>query len=119
MDHLRLKNLAFYGRHGHHPFERESGNRFEVDVDLLISTVPAKRADRLEESVDLEQIYAITRRLVEGEPCALIETLATRIAGELLSFKGVKSATVRVRKVFPPLPGAVQGIMEAEVTRGD
>ena len=116
-DHLRLKNLIFWGRHGHFPFERESGNRFEVDLDLQVDLSPAIASDNLADTADLARAYEIAQRLVEGEPCELIETLAGRIAAELLTLPRVQSATVRLRKMSPPLPGAVQGIMEAEVTR--
>ena len=115
---LRLKNLVFWGRHGHLPFEREAGNRFEVDIELRVDVSDAVAADRLEATVDLREAYQIAQHHVEGEPCELIETVAQRIAADLAALSGVQSSTVRVRKIFPPLPGAIQGVMEAEVTHG-
>lgn len=115
--HLRLKQLVFWGRHGYLPFERDAGNRFEVDVDLETDLSAVIRSDRIEDTADLAAVYEIVRRHVEGEPCALIETLADRIAVELAQSLNVKAVTVSVRKMFPPLPGAVGGITEAEVSR--
>ena len=114
--HLRLKNLIFWGRHGCLPSERDLGNRFEVDIDLQVDLSRAAASDSLDTTIDMAQVYEISRRHVEGEPGTLIETLAGNIATELSVFDRVQSATVRVRKVFPPLPGAVQGVMEAEIT---
>jgi dihydroneopterin aldolase len=111
---LRLKNLVFWGRHGHHAFERESGNRFEVDVELNLSNIGA--TDALESTVDLDFVYTVVRRFVEGDPCILIETLAHLIASELVKLEKVQSCTARVRKTFPPLEGATSGVMEAEIT---
>ncbi len=115
--HLRLKGLLFWGRHGHLPFEKETGNRFKVDVDLEVDLSEAVHSDRLEDTVDLAQVCEVVRRLMEGESCTLIETLAHRIAEELVRGFPVKSVTVMVRKTTPPLPGAVGGVSEAEVTR--
>ena len=114
--HLRLKNLSFWGRHGHLPAEKDLGNRFEVDVDLQLDLSKAIKSDSLDDTVDLKQVYEIARKHVEGEPCALIETVASQIAAEIAALCDVQSVTVRLRKMNPPLRGAVQGIMEAEIT---
>jgi len=115
--HLRLKNLVFWGRHGHHPFEQESGNRFEVDVDIEVDLISAIATDDLAESVDLSAVFALVRKHVEGEPCSLIEVLADRIAVGIVGMHRVHSVIVKVRKMSPPLPGAAGGVMEAEVHR--
>lgn len=114
---LRLKNLLFWGKHGHLPSERELGSRFEVDIDLTVNLELAARSDRLEDTVDMAEVYQIARKHIEGKSRRLIETLAAVIAGDYLKLRGVKKVTVRVRKIAPPLPGATGGIMEAEVTR--
>lgn len=116
-DHIRLQGLIFWGRHGHLPFERELGNRFEVDLDLALDVSRAAEVDRIDMTVDLAQVWEIVRQEMEGEPCQLLETLADRIARHLAGMDKVGSAKVRVRKMFPPLAGATQGIMEVEVTR--
>ena len=99
------------------PFERESGNRFEVDIDLQVDLSSAIVSDNLDDTVDLVRVFEIARRLVEGESCELIETVAARIADEIVMISRVQSVTVRLRKMSPPLSGAVQGHMEAEVIR--
>ena len=99
------------------PFERKSGNRFEVDVDLKVELVEAVAKDELESTVDLAEVYEIVKQEVEADPSTLIETVAGKIAENLLKIDGVQSSMVRVRKLYPPIPGAVTGVMEAEVTR--
>ncbi|RJP78670.1 MAG: dihydroneopterin aldolase [Candidatus Zixiibacteriota bacterium] len=116
-DYVRLKDLRFWGRHGHLPFEKELGNRFEVDVDLQMDASQVIQTDHLHDTVDLARVYDLVRARVEGEPCQLLETLAGRIAGDLAGLDHVAAATVRVRKMFPPLEGNTQGVMEVEVTR--
>jgi dihydroneopterin aldolase len=114
---LRLKDLVFWGQHGHTPAERELGNRFEVDVEIEAELSEACSEDRLEATVNLTTVYEIVRKHAEGDPCILIETLAEQIASEIAALRQVETATVRVRKVQPPIKGMVQGVMEAEVTR--
>ncbi len=117
--HLRLRDLLFWGRHGDKPFERQGGNRFQVDIDLTVHLEDAVQSDSLEDSVDLSEAYRIARKHLEGDSCTLIETVAARMAEDLFSLKKVLSVTVRVRKISPPIPGMTGGMMEAEVTRGD
>lgn len=115
MDRILLEGLAFFGRHGVFPAERELGARFVVDVELEADLAPAGRSDHLEDTVDYSHAYEVVRQVVEGESCHLIEAVAERIAGRLLALERVERVTVRVRK-RPPLPGefAAFGV---EVTR--
>jgi len=115
--HLRLNNLCFWGQHGHNLCEQELGNRFEVDVDLSVDVASAAELDRIDLTVDLTQVYDVVRQHVQGKSFRLIETLAQQIVQDLVQFPGVLQATVRLRKVFPPFPGATQGAMEVEITR--
>jgi dihydroneopterin aldolase len=59
--------------------------------------------------------YAAVREVVEGQPCQLLEAVAERIAGRLLSLRRVQRATVTVRK-RPPLEGEFRAF-GVEVTR--
>lgn len=96
--------MTFFGRHGALPAERALGARFTVDVELTCELAHAGASDRLQDTVDYVQAYAIVREVVEGEPCTLLEAVAERIAGRLLKLQGVAAATVRVFKK-PPLEG--------------
>lgn len=115
MDRLLLEGMVFFGRHGRLPAERELGQRFAVDVELEADLGLAGRSDRLEDTVDYVRAYETVREVVEGEPCQLLEAVAERVAGRLLSLKGVQRARVRVRK-RPPVPGEFTSF-GVEVTR--
>ncbi len=99
-----MEGMAFFGRHGVFPAERELGGHFTVDVELEADLSSAAASDRLQDTVDYARAYALVREVVEGEPCHLLETVAGRIAERLLGLEGVRAARVRVRK-RPPLPG--------------
>jgi dihydroneopterin aldolase len=115
MDRLLLEGMAFVGHHGVGDAEREVGSRFVVDAELERDLSAAGRSDRLEDALDYRRPYQAVREVVEGPSCRLIETLAERIADRLLSFEGVGSVTVRVRK-RPPLRGEF-GAFGVEIRR--
>lgn len=115
MDRLLLEGMTFFGRHGALLAERELGARFSVDVALEADLAVAGRSDRLEDTVDYVRAYAVIQRVVEGEPCQLLEAVAERIASGLLQLEGVRRATVSVRK-RPPLEGEFRAF-GVEVTR--
>lgn len=104
MDRILMEGMAFFGRHGVFPAERELGARFTVDVVLEGDLAPAGTSDRLDQTIDYEKAYNLVREVVEGEPCHLLEAVAERIAARLLDLPRVTRATVRVHK-RPPLPG--------------
>jgi dihydroneopterin aldolase len=99
-----MEGMAFYGRHGVFPAERELGARFTVDVELEGDLGEAGRSDRLDRTINYVKAYEAVREVVEGEPCHLLEAVAERIASRLLDLPLVERATVRVHK-RPPLEG--------------
>ena len=115
MDRLLLEGMAFFGRHGALPAERELGARFGVDVVLEADLGQAGLSDQLADTVDYVSVYEIVREVMEGEPCQLLETVAERVAGRLLDLQRVERVTVRVSK-RPPLQGEFRAF-RVEVTR--
>jgi len=104
VDRILMEGMAFYGRHGVFPAERELGARFTVDVELEGDLREAARSDNLEQTINYVGAYELVKEVVEGEPCHLLEAVAERIATRLLQLPRVQKATVRVHK-RPPLEG--------------
>jgi len=115
-DCLRLCGLSFYGYHGVSAAEKETGRVFEVDCELEIDLAEAGHSDRLTDTIDYGQVYAVIKEMVEGKAYALIETLAGELATKILDNFPAYRVTLSVRKMHPPLAGQVKYI-EAEVTR--
>jgi dihydroneopterin aldolase len=115
MDRLLMEGMVFFGRHGVAAAERELGARFTVDVELWADLRAAGQSDRPADTVDYAHVYETVREVVEGEPRALLESVAERIAARVLAFDHVDRATVRVRK-RPPLGGEFHAF-GVEVTR--
>jgi dihydroneopterin aldolase len=60
----------------------------------------------------------LTRDIVVGEPCLLIEAVAQRIADRVLTgYASVDRVVVRIRKPEVPIAGSVLGSSEVSIER--
>ncbi|MCB0917922.1 MAG: dihydroneopterin aldolase [Actinobacteria bacterium] len=108
MDVISLRGLKSLGHHGVLHVEKQHGQRFVVDVDLFVERFG--RVDRLENTVDYAAVAADIEELVSGQPVALIETLAARIADACLSYELVRRVRVTVHKPQAPVRSNVADI---------
>ena len=98
MDRIELRGMTFQGRHGVRPAEREQPQEFNVDVDVEADLARPSRSDQLADTIDYTKVRRIAREVIEGPPANLLETLAGRIAQQVLEVPGVESVSVRVAK---------------------
>lgn len=106
-DRIELRGMRFEGRHGVLPEEAAEAQPFDVDVVLELGLAAAGTTDDLARTVDYGDVFRRARVVVEQGPhVALIETLAERIAADVLAaHPAIRAITVRVRKPRAPLPG--------------
>ena len=104
-DRIVLTNLRFEARHGVHAWERETAQPFEVDVELWLDLRPAGGADDLSLTIDYGLAYQVVAAIVDGPSVDLLETLAERIARDLLAAFVVDAVVVRIRKPAVRLAG--------------
>ncbi len=114
-DRIRLTGLQLYACHGVDPAERRLGQRFEVDVELTLDLAPAGRTDDLAATVNYQAVYNVVRDAMDP-PCLLLEAVAERIAGRILTGFPVDTVTVRVRKPSVPIGGVLRHA-EVEICR--
>lgn len=101
--------MRFHAFHGVFPEEARDGAPFVVDVELELDEIPGD--DVLGLTVDYARVHARIAELVTGERHRLIETLAQRLALDVLAREALVSAvTVRVHKPRAPLPGVVDDV---------
>ena len=106
-DRIELHGMRFDGCHGVLPEEAIEAQPFDVDVVLELGLAVAGTTDDLARTIDYGDIFRRARAVVElGPHVALLETLAERIATEVLAaHQAIDAVTVRVRKPRAPLPG--------------
>jgi 7,8-dihydroneopterin aldolase/epimerase/oxygenase len=103
-DRISLIGVRAFGRHGVLDHERRDGQEFVVDAVLWLDTRPAAAADDLALTVDYAAVASRLAAIVSGEPVALIETLADRLAAACLSVHpAVRDVEITVHKPNAPL----------------
>jgi dihydroneopterin aldolase len=112
---ISLENIRLYGYHGATPSERELGQRFEVDVDIVADLSGAVEDDDMRKTVNYETVYRLVEREVVGQKYHLLESMADKIARDILDQFDADEVTVRIRKPNVPIAGAIDHV-EVEVT---
>lgn len=103
LDRISITGLRVRGRHGVYEDERAAGQEFLVDATLWVDTAPAAAADDLTMTVDYGAMAGRLAQIVAGEPVALIETLASRLAAACLADAAVQDVEITVHKPQAPL----------------
>jgi dihydroneopterin aldolase len=113
---IRIEDMEFYAFHGHFKEEQIVGNKFVIDLEIETDLEKASQSDKLEDATD----YVVACMVVKEEmnkKSYLLENIAKRILDSLyLNLKNIKSATVKIRKMNPPV-GAKVGSVSVIMTR--
>lgn len=105
MGKVSLEGMEFYARHGYYEEERVIGNKYRVDVTLSLDFENAAEDDKLEGTVDYEQVYKIVQGVMSTE-ARLLEHLAGKMIKALKeNFKQVLLVEVKISKYNPPIKG--------------
>ncbi|MGB8962016.1 MAG: dihydroneopterin aldolase [Pseudonocardiaceae bacterium] len=103
-DRITLTGLRVYGRHGVHEHEQADGQDFVVDATVWLDLGAAAATDQLSATLDYGELAQRAARIVGGQPCNLIETVAARIAIDVLTDQRVHAVEVTVHKPQAPIP---------------
>ena len=104
VDEITLTGVRAFGYHGVLPEERRQGQEFVVDATLHLSTAKAAASDDVADTVHYGEAAQRIAAIVAGEPFDLLESVAARIADDLLSYDLVKMVSVTIHKPQAPIP---------------
>jgi 7,8-dihydroneopterin aldolase/epimerase/oxygenase len=110
-DRITLTGLRVHGRHGVYEHERVHGQEFVVDATVWLDLGPAAATDQLSATLDYAALAQQAARIVGGDPCNLIETLAARLATAVLTDPRVHAVEVTIHK-----PAALRPLSCADVS---
>lgn len=106
MIEVALHEAEFYARHGYYSVEQQLGNRFLVDIAVSFNNEIT--ADDLTQTLNYEKLYRIAEAEMQ-HPRKLLETVAKGILDRIKAdFDFAETIRVQVKKLNPPLKGAVK-----------
>ncbi len=103
-DRIELRGLKVRGNHGVFEHERRDGQDFVVDVTVWMDLAPAARSDELTDTLHYGELAQNVAAVVGGEPCNLIETVAARVAEDVMTDARVQAVEVVLHKPQAPIP---------------
>ena len=103
MKSIAIRDIKVFAHHGVTRQEKEKGQEFLLDVELVLDEDVAG-VDDISATVDYAEVAGTVAGMATSGRYNLIETLACRIVDHLLGLDGVKEAEVTVKKPDAPLP---------------
>ncbi|WP_290061151.1 dihydroneopterin aldolase [Amycolatopsis solani] len=103
-DRITLTGLRVFGRHGVFEHEKRDGQEFVVDVTAWLDLGPAAASDDLTKTLHYGELAELAAGIVAGEPYDLIESVAGKIADEVMRDERLSAIEVTVHKPSAPIP---------------
>ena len=116
MDGIRIKNLKIPARHGVYEFEKEKDGVFELDINLYLPLLKAGKSDRLEDTINYEDIISTVTKAFTEKQYALVEAAAQSVCDRLLNDFKIDKITMRVRKPHAPIDADFEAV-EVQLNR--
>lgn len=118
MDKIVIKDFEVFANHGVFQEEKTLGQKFVLDIELILSTREAALTGDLTKSVHYGELAHSIEKLMKKESHDLIETVAENIAEYiLLEYDLVKLVKVRVKKPWAPIHRTLDTVY-VEIERG-
>jgi len=110
MGKIQVNNIKLYANHGCLEEEAKIGSWYRVDVQVSANLDKSSVTDNLNDTVDYVHLNHIVKEEM-GIRSKLLEEVARRILDRFfLELEMIKSATVSVAKLNPPIGGNVQEV---------
>ena len=103
MDCIRIKNLKVKARHGVYEFERKKDGTFELDIELYLSLEKSGQSDKLEHTIDYDNIVSIATKAFTEKNYNLVEAAAESVCEKLLYALKIAKVILKVRKPHAPI----------------
>jgi dihydroneopterin aldolase len=103
-DHITLTGLRVRGTHGVFEHEKRDGQDFLVDLTVWLDLAKAAASDDLADTLHYGELAERTAAIVGGPGHDLIETVAVRVADEVLTDERVHAVEVTLHKPSAPIP---------------
>jgi dihydroneopterin aldolase len=107
---IRVQSLSLFAHHGAYDEEREKGNHFEIDVDVLVPDGFGDRDD-LAGTLDYVNIFTLVTQCSAAQRYMLLERFCADICNGVFALDdAISEVIVRVRKLNPPAEPTVKSV---------
>ncbi len=96
---ITLHNLVLSGTHGHTEREKQTAQRFRLDITIETNFQHAIREDNLRNTIDYRSIKEIARKILHGQHSKLLETIAQKILDEVMENRNITYAEISIKKL--------------------
>ena len=103
MDKIILKGIRFHGYHGVAEAERQVGQKYEIDLDLMTDLSAAGTSDDLTHTIDYAEVAQLAITIGTQQSFRLFEALAEAIAAAILDQFEIEEVRIAVKKLSPPI----------------
>jgi dihydroneopterin aldolase len=106
MDRVRINvtKLALFAYHGVNDEEQRIGQRFYIDMSLIIASVSATRSDRLEDTISYEDVIHCAEDAFLEKKYRTIERAAYAVGSAIIEqFPTIQNLSVTVHKPSAPV----------------
>lgn len=118
MDKIQIKNLEVFAKHGVFPEENVLGQKFVISAVLYTSTREAGKTDDLTKSIHYGEVSQFITEFMEQNTFKLLETVAERLAEELLlRTERLEKVCLEIKKPWAPV-GLPLETVSVEIERG-
>jgi dihydroneopterin aldolase len=97
--HVFVRDLVVEARIGIYRHEKKAAQRIRINLDLSVVDDYLADADNVDHVVCYEQVVVETREIIAAGHINLVETLAERVAEQILVMPKVLSVRVRIEKL--------------------
>ena len=105
MSIISIEGMEFFAYHGCFKEEQMIGTKFNIDLFLITDTSKAEESDNLYDTVNYQEVFLLVKKEMEVTS-KLLEHVGRRILVSVKSaFPQVNEATLKIRKMNPPLGG--------------
>lgn len=101
---IQIKGLRVYGHHGVLEHERTEGQYFIVDATIKIDSERASATDDIANTVSYAELAHLISENVRNNPVNLLETLAQRLANDVLFAASPWAYKVKITVSKPDAP---------------
>ena len=103
MDKIILKGIQFHGYHGVAEAERQLGQKYEIDLELMTELSVAGKTDDLAHTINYAEVVQRVIEIGTQQSFQLFEALAETIAAAILARFQIEEVRVAVKKLSPPI----------------